>query len=170
MKKVFLSIVIYTMFLEFVYSQQTGNIVWRFNDSIIFSAEVPEGWVAIENKNPQKALCYHFYIDDNNFKHPSIFIAFYLLKEDSDKALKEFADSIVNFENNIISEKEYSKKKDKCIVTYDTVFEGYSYSRCVFMRHKNCYFQFALTEFYKFPKNEILDVFNTLIDSMVFYQ
>jgi hypothetical protein len=170
-KKIILCIVFSIITTNSIYSQEDSDIIiWQFNDNFSFSVIVPQGWVAIENMNPQKSVCYNFYINDNIYANPSIFIAFYLLKEATDDALNEIIERTVNNGQYAFSEINYNYRIGGNIITYDmTTIQGPYFSRNVFIRYKQYGLQIDLSSLYEKPENELITVLDELVGSLIFY-
>jgi hypothetical protein len=167
-KIMFLGIFLYSVIIGYVYSQDENNKVnCSFDNKVSFSVNIPDGWIAIENINPQKAICYNFYLKDYIYENPSIFISSYLLDESSDKELLMLVERLI--ENKYYKKIDHLYDLDFYIISYDIVYQDYSYSRSVFLRYLNYGYNIVLTTLYEKPDIELIKILDILINSLTFY-
>ena len=168
-------IFIFVVLINCVYSQQNNNgIVWQWSyderNNIGFSVNVPENWVAIQNNNPQKPICYNFYMENNIYKVPEIFIALHILDYATDEALRERINIIIGNKGYNIKQIERNYFTIENSFTYDVDIQSLYFSRVIFVRYKRYGFQIDLETMHERANDELIMVLDELVNSIVFFE
>jgi hypothetical protein len=162
-------IFLFVVIISSAYSQPDNNIVLWQEDNFCFSVCVPEGWIAIENANPQKLICCYFYKKDSIYTLLSMFIGLHLLKDETDGSLIEFAENIEKriAENNKGTDYlkiDYKYKITEYSITYNGNIQGIYFSRSVYVRYKKYGFQINLSTMYENPGDELIGILDSLVN------
>jgi hypothetical protein len=168
-------IFIFVVLINCIYSQQNDNrIIWQWSynegNNVGFSVNLPENWVAIENNNPQKPICYNFYMENNIYKVPVIFIAMHVLDDTTDEALRERINIVIGNKGYRITQIERNYSIIENSFTYDVDVQSLYFSRDVFVRYKQYCFQINLGTMHEKANDELIIVLDELVNSLVFFE
>ena len=162
-------ILIYIIITNSIYSQNftDGFISYiSIGRNIGFSFNVPENWVAMENRVDNNI--YSLFMKNNIYKDPIIVMSIHDLNDATDEALRECIDIILKFKSNITQvEQNYLIEGNIC--TYDVNLISVYFSRHVFFRYRHYGFHIELTSpVYQRVSNETIIILNELVNSINF--
>lgn len=154
--------------LNNVFSQENNVVIWKYADEISFTADIPQGWTAVENLNPAKGALYFFWLNESIITRPIIFITVYWLSDSTDEALCEIINRNINSGQYTYEKIDNLNEIERNVIFYNTNYQNYSFSRCAYIRHDRYGFQIDLSTLYEKPEVNLINTLNELINSIVF--